>query len=101
MFIHLRKRRRNRLRHHGNYAILDVMSSVNILTEEFAQAAAAAGLRARRNALAAGHPVVFVDDLGRYVEEWPNGKQLEIRLQPGNPRESHLQILGEIATPAL
>jgi hypothetical protein len=101
MFIELRKRRRNRLRHHGNYAILDLMSSANILTEEFAQPAAAAGLRARRNALAAGHPVVFVDDLGRYVEEWPNGKQIEIRLQPGNPRESHLQILGEIATPAL
>jgi hypothetical protein len=91
---------RNRLRHHPNHAILDVMSSANILTEEFAQAAATAGLRARRNALAAGHPVVFVDDLDRYVEELPDGKQLEIRLQPGNPRESHLQILGEIATPA-
>jgi hypothetical protein len=75
------------------------MSSVNILTEEFEQAAAAAGLRARRNALAAGHPVIFVDDLGRYVEELPDGTRLEIRLQPGIPRESHLQILGEISTP--
>ena len=75
------------------------MSSVNILTEEFERAAAAAGLRARRNALAAGHPVVFVDDLGRYVEELPDGTRLEIRLRAGIPRESHLQILGEISTP--
>ena len=75
------------------------MSSANILTEEFAQAAATAGLRARQNALASGHPVVFVDASGRYVEELPDGTQLEIRLQPGTPRESHLQILGEISTP--
>ena len=75
------------------------MSSANILTDEFAQAAAAAGLRARRIALAAGHPVVFVDDLGRYVEELPDGRRFEIRLLPGAPRESHKQILGEIVTP--
>jgi hypothetical protein len=74
------------------------MSSVNILTEEFARAAAIAGLTARRNALAAGHPVVFVDDFGRYVEELPDGKLLEIRLHPGTPRESHLQVLGELST---
>jgi hypothetical protein len=75
------------------------MSSANILTEEFAEAAATAGLRARRNALAAGHPVVFVDDFGRYVEELPDGTRLEIRLQPGISRETHLRILGEIPTP--
>jgi hypothetical protein len=75
------------------------MSSANILTEEFAQAAATAGLRARRNALAAGHPVVFVDNIGRYVEELPNGTRFEIRLQPGTTRESHLEILGELSTP--
>ena len=67
------------------------MSSANILTDEFAQAAAAAGLRARRNALAAGHPVVFVDDFGRYVEEFPDGRRFEIRLHPGAPHESHKQ----------
>jgi hypothetical protein len=75
------------------------MASANILTEEFAQAAAAAGLRARQNALAAGYPVVFVDDFGRYVEELPDGTWLEIRLKPGPSRESHLQILGQIAKP--
>ena len=72
------------------------MTSTNILTEEFAQAAATAGLRARRSALDSGHPVVFVDEAGRYVEELPDGTRFEIRLRPGTPRESHLQILGEI-----
>jgi hypothetical protein len=75
------------------------MSSANILTEEFAQSAASAGLCARRNALAAGHPVVFVDDFGRYIEELPDGTRLEIRLRPGTPRDSHLQVLGKISTP--
>ena len=74
------------------------MPSANILTEEFAQAAATAGVRARQKALAAGHPVVFVDNFGRYVEELPDGTKLEIRLQAGNTRESHLQILGELPT---
>ena len=75
------------------------MSSANILTEEFAQAAATAGLHARQNALASGHPVVFVGASGRYVEELHDGTQLEIRLQLGTPRESHLQIPGELSTP--
>ena len=76
------------------------MASANILTEEFAKAAAMAGLRARQSALAAGHPVVFVDDLGRYVEELPDGRRLEIRLRAGTPRESHLQVLGELSAVA-
>jgi len=75
------------------------MSSAHVLTEEFAQAAITAGLRARQNALAAGHPVVFVDDWGRYVEELPDGTRLAVRFRPGTPRESHLEILGEIFTP--
>jgi hypothetical protein len=75
------------------------MLPARILTEEFAQAAATAGLRARRNALASGHPVVFVDDSGRYVEELPDGTKLEIHLEPGTPREAHLRILSEISTP--
>jgi len=73
--------------------------SAHILTEEFAQAAADAGLRARRDALASGHAVVFLDDCGRYVQELPDGKRFEIRLWPGKPRESHLQIVGEILSP--
>jgi len=72
------------------------MTSADILSEEFAEAAAKAGLHARQNALATGHPVVFVDHFGRYVQEFPDGRRMEIRLLPGVPRESHLQIVGEL-----
>jgi hypothetical protein len=76
------------------------MMSANILTEDFARAAALAGRRARESALAAGHPVVFVDRFGRYVEELPDGRLLEIYLQPGTPRETHLCVLRELSAPA-
>lgn len=79
-------------------AILSSVSSTNILTEEFAQAAATAGLRVWRNALASGRPVVFVDEFGRYVEELPDGTRCEICPRPGTRRESYVQILSEIAT---
>jgi hypothetical protein len=72
------------------------MSVVSILTEEFAHAAPRAGLRARKNALATGHSVVYRDSLGRYVEELPDGRQLEILFEPGKPRESHLRVLREL-----
>jgi len=74
------------------------MATVNIFSEEFAQAAANAGLRARQDALAAGHPVVFVDECGRYVQEFPGGRRFEIRLQSGAPRDSHIQVVREITT---
>ena len=76
------------------------MVHASILTDEFAQAASQAGWRARQAALAAGHPVVFVDAAGRYVEEWPNGKRFEIRLDPARPRESHRIVLRELASAA-
>jgi hypothetical protein len=72
------------------------MSPANIFSEEFAQAAASAGLRARQDALSSGHSVIFADKLGRIVEELPDGTKLEIRLRPGSPRETHRQVLGEI-----
>ena len=74
-------------------------SNTSILTEEFAQAAADAGLRARREALASGHSVVFVDRAGRLVEEMPDGRLFEVRFQPEAPRESHLRVLAEIKSP--
>jgi hypothetical protein len=48
-----------------------VMVQASILTDDFAQAASQTGLRARQAAFAAGHAVVFVDAVGRCVEEWP------------------------------
>jgi hypothetical protein len=76
------------------------MVHASILTDEFAQAASQAGWRARQAALAAGHPVVFVDAAGRCIEEWPNGKRFEIRLDPARPRESHRIVLRELASAA-
>jgi len=75
------------------------MLSAKILSDEFAQAAATAGLQARQAALAAGHPVVFLDSFGRYVQEMPDGSRFEIRLRPGVPRESHLHVIGELSAP--
>jgi hypothetical protein len=72
------------------------MSAVNILSDEFAEAAALAGLRARRDALAAGYPVIFIDDLGRYVQELPDGRLFEVRLDPAADMESHVQVLREL-----
>ena len=74
-----------------------VMSPVNILSEEFAQAAAAAGLRARKAALASGHPVVFVDEVGRMVQEFPDGRRFEVCLEADQPRESHVRVVRELS----
>lgn len=76
------------------------MVHASILTDDFAQAASQAGLRARQVAFAAGHSLVFVDAAGRYVEEWPNGKRFEIRLDPSQPRQSHRVILRELPSTA-
>jgi hypothetical protein len=76
------------------------MVHTSILTDDFAQAAAEAGWRARQAALAAGHPVVFVDAAGRCVEEWPNGRRFEIRLDPAQPRDAHRIVLRELSSNA-
>jgi hypothetical protein len=76
------------------------MPAISIHSEEFADAVAQAGLRARQEALAAGHAVVFLDDFGRYVEELPDGRCLEIRFEPGAARDSHVHVLRELPTPA-
>jgi hypothetical protein len=74
------------------------MVHVSILTDEFSYAGAQAGLRARQAAFAAGYAVVFVDDAGRCVKEWPNGKRFEIRLDPSQPRESQRVVMSELAS---
>jgi|GEM_PF-3167169 len=60
-----------------------------ILTEAFAEAA-----------LKGGHTVVFMDEAGRCVEEWPNGERFEIRLDPSQPRESHRVVLRKLTSSA-
>jgi hypothetical protein len=76
------------------------MAEFNILSDDFAQAAAAAGRMARLDALASGHSVVFVDHCGRYVEELPDGRRFEIRLDASRPRESHRIVVCEMASNA-
>jgi hypothetical protein len=73
-----------------------VSTRIDILSDEFAQAAVQAGLRARTDALTAGKVVVYIDDLDRYVEELPDGRRFEVRLQPENPRDSHIHVLREL-----
>jgi hypothetical protein len=70
---------------------------VNIFGDDFAQAAAEAGLNARIEALAAGKVVVYIDDLNRYIEELPDGRRFEVRLQPETSRDSHIHVLRELS----
>ena len=65
-------------------ALLAAMADFSILTDESALVVARAGSLARQMALAAGHPVVFIDSAGRYVEERPSGRRYEIRLDPSH-----------------
>ena len=76
------------------------MTEISILTDDFAKAAAAAGRLARIDALASGHSVVFIDHLGRYVEELPDGRRFEIRLDSSRPRESHRIVVCEMTSSA-
>ncbi len=76
------------------------MAEFSILTDDFAQAAATAGRLARLDALTSGHSVVFLDHRGRYVEELPDGRRFEIRLDANHPRESHRMVVCEMASNA-
>jgi hypothetical protein len=76
--------------------VVKVGATINILDDDFAQAAAEAGLQARRDALTAGKAVVYIDDLDRYVQELPDGRRFEVRLRPEAPRDSHICILREV-----
>ena len=81
-------------------AILRAVWELSILSDRFFQAAAESVRRARQAALNSGHAVVFVDRMGRYVEERPDGRRFEIRLDPSSPRESHRVVLRELGTNA-
>ena len=79
---------------------MELMRKVEFLSNEFAEDFAAAGLAARRRALASGLPLVFVDEQGRYVQEMPDGRLFKIRFVPGAPRESHIVIVRELTSAA-
>ena len=72
------------------------MAEFSILTDAFAEAAAEACERARQRALASGRAVVFVDEAGRFVEERPDGRIHEVRLDASARRESHRVVLREL-----
>jgi hypothetical protein len=97
-----RNARRQRVNRRGGFEceILALMVHTSILTDDFVEAASHACWRARQAALAAGYPVVFVDTAGRCVEEWPDGKRFEIRLDPTQPRATHRIVLRELASNA-
>ncbi len=84
----------------GKQEIIRLMAEFNILDDEFLVAVEKACAKARAAALVAGHPVVFRDAAGRYVEERPEGKRFEIRFDKTLPRESHVVVLREISLDA-
>lgn len=76
------------------------MVPLDILSEEFAQAASATWNRARQDALKQGHEVVFRDQDGRYILEQPDGKRFEIRSREGAPRDENYEIVRELPAAA-
>ena len=71
------------------------------MSEEFAAQAAAAGNRARLDALARGVSVFYEDPAtGLDVMERPDGRRFEVRYIPNAPAERNYEIIREIAVPA-
>lgn len=74
---------------------------MDILSEEFARKAAAAGDRARLELLSRGLPVFYEDPkTGLDVMEQPDGRRFEIRYIPNSPGPNNYQIVREIVSPA-
>lgn len=68
--------------------------------DQFAEDCAEASREARRETLEAGLSVVFLDDEGRCLEELPDGRIFEVRLDPTLPRESCVVRLREVTPQA-
>ena len=71
--------------------------AIDLFSPEFAERLKEVGRKARRDALAEGHPVVYRDQCGCYVQELPDGRKFEIRCHPGAPRDQHVEPVREIA----
>jgi hypothetical protein len=76
------------------------MEHTSVFADEFAADAVAALRAAREGALEEGHPVVFRDADGRLVEEHPDGRRFEIRLDPSRPAESRRIVIRELSRSA-
>jgi hypothetical protein len=76
------------------------MAEFSVLSDEFLRNAQAAARKAREAALRAGQSVVFIDEAGRYVEERPDGRLFEIRIDPSRPPESRRVVVRELGTTA-
>ena len=70
--------------------------AIDILSPEFEAAMKEVGARARREAFAAGQPVVYRDVCGCYVREYPDGRKFEIRFRPAAARGQHVEDLREL-----
>ena len=55
---------------------------------------------AQAASVAAGVPIVYKDQQGRYVEEHPDGRVFEIRFRPEESGARHVEILRQLTGPA-
>jgi hypothetical protein len=74
---------------------------MDIMTGEFDKLVAGACDRARRETLAAGVPVFYLDkETGMEIMEQPDGRRFEIRYIPGAPGYHNYEVLREVAPAA-
>jgi len=73
------------------------MPQPKLFGDDFDAKVVAAGIRARRETLAAGVPVFYRESAsGLDLMEYPDGRRFEIQYVAGAPRESNYRVLREI-----